>query len=183
MQAPRFRGRHSDGVAGEREFEEAILVKFLGQAQPGRRGIPGHALRPDRSQRLTEELLQGGSIPQMLDRPIGFHDEEILRGERHGWHLGDRVLAEAHRVERVSAERARRGVVRDRNHLPALRALELGQFFFHRLKPCLIRRRGGRAGCQQGQTKGTDCVGRHVSPHCSRSAPPEPRPWNASHWE
>src|SRR5438034_8734496 len=71
----------------------------------------------------------------MLDRPIGFHDEEIVRGERHGWHLWDRVLAEAHRVERVSAERARRGVVRNGNHLPALRALELGQFLFHRLKP------------------------------------------------
>src|SRR5205807_1400075 len=105
----------------------------------------------------------------MFDRAIGLHDEQIVSGELPRWHLGDRVLAETQDIERVSWERTHRCFVRNRNGLPALSPLELGQFFGERLTPGLVRgRRQGRAHCQQCQTESSDDVGRHSSP-CARA--------------
>src|SRR5436853_4682829 len=108
----------------------------------------------------------------MLDRAIGLHDEQIVSGELPRWHLGDRVLAETQDIDRVCWERPPRCFVRNRNDLPALSPLELGQFFGEQLTPWLVRgRRQGRAHRQQCQTESYDDAGRHASTSRARAEP------------
>jgi hypothetical protein len=123
------------GVLRNRELKEAVLLKFLCQAEPSPDRILGLGLALHGSERRSEERLQGGAIPEMLDRAVGFDDEKVVGCQRRRWRQSHRILAESQNVERVCRERTCCGSVRDRTGLSPFSPGNSASFFSTDARP------------------------------------------------